>query len=115
MATLFVRHQVADYAAWRRVYDEFAPTRNALDVDPDRLGEESLGRLAREREEEAAPESFESQLIERMRRSIHLPRPRGRPCAGSRVTIRRRARATKCRMGRTITAGRDLGHIRDPQ
>lgn len=32
MATLFVRHQVADYAAWRRVYDELAPTRNALGV-----------------------------------------------------------------------------------
>jgi hypothetical protein len=32
MATLFVRHQVADYAAWRRVYDGFEPTRKALGV-----------------------------------------------------------------------------------
>ena len=32
MATLFVRHQVADYAAWRRVYDGFEPTRQALGV-----------------------------------------------------------------------------------
>jgi hypothetical protein len=32
MATLFVRHQVADYAAWRRVYDGFTPTQKALGV-----------------------------------------------------------------------------------
>ena len=32
MTTLFVRHQVADYAAWRRTYDAFAPTRDALGV-----------------------------------------------------------------------------------
>ncbi len=32
MATLFVRHQVADYAAWRRVYDGFGPTRTTLGV-----------------------------------------------------------------------------------
>lgn len=32
MATLFVRHQVADYGAWRRVYDGFEPTRKALGV-----------------------------------------------------------------------------------
>lgn len=32
MATLFVRHQVADYAAWRRVYDALGPTRQALGV-----------------------------------------------------------------------------------
>jgi hypothetical protein len=32
MATLFVRHQVADYAAWRRVYDGFAPTQKTLGV-----------------------------------------------------------------------------------
>jgi hypothetical protein len=32
MTTLFVRHQVADYAAWRRVYDGFAPTQEALGV-----------------------------------------------------------------------------------
>ena len=32
MATLFVRHTVADYAAWRRVFDDFAPTQEALGV-----------------------------------------------------------------------------------
>ena len=32
MATLFVRHQVADHAAWRQVYDRFTPTRDALGV-----------------------------------------------------------------------------------
>jgi hypothetical protein len=32
MATMFVRHQVADYAAWRRIYDELAPTQKALGV-----------------------------------------------------------------------------------
>lgn len=29
MATLFVRHQVADYEAWRRVYDALGPTQKA--------------------------------------------------------------------------------------
>ena len=32
MTTLFVRHQVADYAQWRQVYDGFAPTQKALGV-----------------------------------------------------------------------------------
>lgn len=32
MTTLFVRHQVSDYAKWRAVYDEFAPTRAKLGV-----------------------------------------------------------------------------------
>lgn len=32
MATLFVRHTVANYAAWRRIFDDFAPTRNAMGV-----------------------------------------------------------------------------------
>ena len=32
MATLFVRHQVADYAAWRQVYDALGPTQKALGV-----------------------------------------------------------------------------------
>lgn len=32
MATLFVRHTVADYAAWRRIFDDFAPTQSALGV-----------------------------------------------------------------------------------
>jgi hypothetical protein len=32
MATLFVRHTVADYAAWRRIFDAFAPTQEALGV-----------------------------------------------------------------------------------
>lgn len=29
MAHLAVRHHVRDYAAWKRVFDEFAPTRRA--------------------------------------------------------------------------------------
>lgn len=32
MATLFVRHTVADYAAWRRIFDAFAPTQDAMGV-----------------------------------------------------------------------------------
>ena len=32
MATLFVRHQVKDYGQWKRVYDQFAPTRKKLGV-----------------------------------------------------------------------------------
>jgi hypothetical protein len=32
MTTLFVRHQVNDYATWRAAYDEFAPTRARLGV-----------------------------------------------------------------------------------
>jgi hypothetical protein len=32
MATLFVRHTVADYAAWRRIFDDFSPTQQALGV-----------------------------------------------------------------------------------
>jgi hypothetical protein len=32
MTTLFVRHTVADYAAWRRIFDDFAPTHEALGV-----------------------------------------------------------------------------------
>lgn len=32
MTTLFVRHQVEDYAKWRQVYDGFAPTQKALGV-----------------------------------------------------------------------------------
>ena len=32
MTTLFVRHQVADYAKWRAVYDSFAKTQKALGV-----------------------------------------------------------------------------------
>lgn len=29
---MFVRHEVADYGAWRKVYDAFAPTQKKLDV-----------------------------------------------------------------------------------
>ncbi|KQV82066.1 hypothetical protein [Rhizobium sp. Root1220] len=29
MPTLFVRHEVSDYATWRRVYDAFAPVQKA--------------------------------------------------------------------------------------
>ena len=32
MTTLFVRHQVADYAKWRAVYDAFAQTQKDLGV-----------------------------------------------------------------------------------
>ena len=32
MTTLFVRHEVADYAQWRQVYDGFAPTQKSLGV-----------------------------------------------------------------------------------
>ena len=32
MATLFVRHTVADCATWRRIFDGFAPTQEALGV-----------------------------------------------------------------------------------
>ncbi len=35
MATLFVRHQVADYTAWRKVYDAFDVQRRALGVTSD--------------------------------------------------------------------------------
>jgi len=32
MTTLFVRHTVADYAAWRRIFDSFAATQKSLGV-----------------------------------------------------------------------------------
>jgi hypothetical protein len=32
MTTLFVRHEVFDYAAWRRVYDAFSPVQKANGV-----------------------------------------------------------------------------------
>ena len=32
MTTLFVRHEVADYAKWRQVYDAFGPTQERLGV-----------------------------------------------------------------------------------
>ena len=32
MATLFVRHQVADYRKWRQVYDEFDAVRRGMGV-----------------------------------------------------------------------------------
>ena len=35
MATMFVRHQVTDYPAWRRVYDGFRPTAKTLGVTAD--------------------------------------------------------------------------------
>ena len=35
MTTLFVRHQAADYAAWRQVYDAFQPTARTLGVQAD--------------------------------------------------------------------------------
>ena len=35
MATLFVRHQAEDYAAWRRTYDAFQSTAKTLGVQSD--------------------------------------------------------------------------------
>ena len=32
MATMFVRHTVSDYKAWRKAYDDFAPTQKAKGV-----------------------------------------------------------------------------------
>jgi len=32
MTTMFARHQVNDYAQWRRVYDELDPTRQRMGV-----------------------------------------------------------------------------------
>ncbi len=32
VTTMFVRHQVNDYAAWRKVYDDFGPTQTRLGV-----------------------------------------------------------------------------------
>jgi hypothetical protein len=32
MATMFVRHQVTDYATWRKIYDDFEPTRKKMGV-----------------------------------------------------------------------------------
>ena len=35
MATLFVRHTVQDYAAWRKIYDQFDATRRGMGVTSD--------------------------------------------------------------------------------
>ncbi len=35
MPTLFVRHQVKDYAAWRHVYEDFDATRRGMGVTSD--------------------------------------------------------------------------------
>ena len=32
MTTMFVRHQVADFAAWKQVYDDFDASRNSMGV-----------------------------------------------------------------------------------
>ena len=32
MTTMFARHQVADFAAWRQVYDDFDSTRQSMGV-----------------------------------------------------------------------------------
>lgn len=32
MTTMFVRHQVRDFDAWRRIYDELDPTRQSMGV-----------------------------------------------------------------------------------
>ena len=41
MTTLFVRHNVADYAKWRQVYDAFSPTARALGEQDDAVYQES--------------------------------------------------------------------------
>ena len=41
MATMFIRHTVADYAAWRRVYDGFDATRRGLGVTGDSVHQEA--------------------------------------------------------------------------
>ena len=35
MATFFVRHTVADYGAWRQIYNEFDATRRSMGVTSD--------------------------------------------------------------------------------
>jgi hypothetical protein len=35
MATMFVRHEVTDYAAWKQIYDDFKPTQKRLGVTAD--------------------------------------------------------------------------------
>jgi hypothetical protein len=32
MATMFVRHTVSDYKAWRKIYDDFAPIQTAMGI-----------------------------------------------------------------------------------
>ena len=32
MATMFVRHSVSDYKAWRKIYDDFAPNLKTMGV-----------------------------------------------------------------------------------
>jgi hypothetical protein len=32
MATMFVRHTISDYGAWRKAYDDFAPVQKAKGV-----------------------------------------------------------------------------------
>ena len=32
MTTMFIRHTVADYKAWRKAYDDFAPVQKAKGV-----------------------------------------------------------------------------------
>ena len=32
MATMFVRHQVSDFARWKAAYDDFRPTQQRFDV-----------------------------------------------------------------------------------
>jgi hypothetical protein len=32
MATMFVRHTISDYRAWRKAYDDFAPFQKAKGV-----------------------------------------------------------------------------------
>jgi hypothetical protein len=41
MATLFVRHQAADYTAWRKAYDAFQPHARTLGVQADAVYQSS--------------------------------------------------------------------------
>ncbi len=44
--------------------------RACRDADPDRSGQEPLGRVLREREEEAAPQPTANELVDHVRRSL---------------------------------------------
>ena len=35
MITMFAKHEVSDFSAWKRAYDEFAPFRNEMGVTGD--------------------------------------------------------------------------------
>ena len=55
MATLFIRHRVADYAAWRTVYDSVGPMQKRLGVRA-----ESVNRSADDPNEITVTHEFDS-------------------------------------------------------